>query len=215
MRLPARAALCAEVCRLAQMMPAASRQQFPACTHAAGFCRRRPKSLRRSAQGHGRRRLPSAAVPLPDCQKSRFAKNNAQKVFARLFRKGGGVKGRSPWRVPQDAKSFAFIRIRKGDATARWAVASWETLSRGFPMRRLTPHLGNLLSANQFFDTLGRLLRIGRRRFLPAAIFLIDRREKYGIIKKIRRKHKEGGFRRRRGCAKPVCAGRQKGMTVI
>ena len=89
-----------------------------------------------------------------DCQKSRFAKNNAQKVFARLFRKGGGVKGRSPWRVPQDAKSFAFIRIRKGDATARWAVASWETLSRGFPMRRLTPHLCSLLFANQFFDTL-------------------------------------------------------------
>ena len=98
--------------------------------------------------------LTSASVPVSDCQKSRFAKNNAQKVFARLFRKGGGVKGRSPWRVPQDAKSFAFIRIRKGDATARWAVASWETLSRGFPMRRITPHLCNLLSANQFFDTL-------------------------------------------------------------
>ncbi|MFR1436484.1 MAG: hypothetical protein ACLSS9_14950, partial [Acutalibacteraceae bacterium] len=54
-------------------------------------------------------------------------------------------------RVPLDAKFFAFIRIRKGDAAARWAAASWETLSRGFPMRRDTPHLCNFLSVNQFF----------------------------------------------------------------
>ena len=96
-------------------------------------------------------------VRLSDCQKSRFAKNSAQKVFAGLFQKAADSKGRAFGRVPPDAKSFAFIRIRKGDATARWAVASWETLSRVFPMRRLTPHLVNLLSANQFFDTLGRL----------------------------------------------------------
>ena len=89
-----------------------------------------------------------------DCQKSRFAKNNAQKIFGRLLKKAVDSKGKAFGRVPPDAKSFAFIRIRKGDATARWAVASWETLSRGFPMRRLTPHLCNLLSANQFFDTL-------------------------------------------------------------
>ena len=90
----------------------------------------------------------------PDCQKSRFAKNSAQKVFGRLLKKAVDSKGKAFGRVPPDAKFFAFIRIRKGDATARWAVASWETLSRGFPMRRLTPHLCNLLSANQFFDTL-------------------------------------------------------------
>ena len=52
------------------------------------------------------------------------------------------------------SQGFAFIRIRKGDATARWAVASWETLSRGFPMRRNKPHLCNLLSASRFIDKL-------------------------------------------------------------
>ncbi len=114
-------------------------------------------------QNRIRKRTPGAAAPgVPGCQKSHFAKNSVQKVFARLFRKGGGVKGRSPWRVPQDAKSFSFIRIRKGDATARWAVASRETLSRGFPMRRITPHLCILLSANQFFDTLGRPAQLRR-----------------------------------------------------
>ena len=77
-----------------------------------------------------------------------------KKFSPAFFEKAADSKGRAFGRVPPDAKSFAFIRIRKGDATARWAVASWETLSRGFPMRRLTPHLCNLLSANQFFDTL-------------------------------------------------------------
>ena len=33
-------------------------------------------------------------------------------------------------------------------------------------MRRLTPHLGNLLSANQFFDTLGRPLSYDAAAFL-------------------------------------------------
>ena len=104
-----------------------------------------------------KREVHRSEPPVSDCQKSRFAKNSAQKVFAGLFQKAADSKGRAFGRVPQDAKSFAFIRIRKGDATARWAVASWETLSRGFPMRRLTPHLGNLLSANQFFYTLKRV----------------------------------------------------------
>ena len=81
----------------------------------------------------------------------------------------------SPRRVPQDAKFFAFIRIRKGDATAHRAVASWETLSRGFPMRRLTPHLCNLLSANQFFDTLPGPADIpqGRDAFGPPCPFVL------------------------------------------
>ena len=105
---------------------------------------------------------------MPVCRRSCFAKNRAQKVFAGLFQKAADSKGRAFGRVPTDAKSFAFIRIRKGDATARWAVASWETLSRGFPMRRLTPHLCNLLSANQFFDTLKRPSRFtAGRAFLP------------------------------------------------
>ena len=50
--------------------------------------------------------------------------------------RGSYASSSTPARVPQDAKSLAFIRIRKGDETARWAVSSWETLSRGFPMRR-------------------------------------------------------------------------------
>ena len=91
--------------------------------------------------------------------KKSFCGKMISEVFAGLFQKAADSKGRAFGRVPPDAKSFAFIRIRKGDATARWAVASWETLSRGFPMRRLTPHLVNLLSANQFFDTLRRLCR--------------------------------------------------------
>ena len=33
-------------------------------------------------------------------------------------------KGKAFGRVPTGAKSFAFIRIRKGDTTARWAVVS-------------------------------------------------------------------------------------------
>ena len=72
------------------------------------------------------------------------------------MKKAVDSKGKAFGRVPLDAKFFAFIRIRKGDATARWAAASWETLSRGFPMRRSKPHLCNLLSVNQFFYTLRR-----------------------------------------------------------
>ena len=34
------------------------------------------------------------------------------------------------------SQGFAFLKIRKGDAAARWAAASRETLSRDFPMRR-------------------------------------------------------------------------------
>ena len=94
-------------------------------------------------------------MPAPQAVKKVVSqKNRVQKFWAAFFEKAADSKGRAFGRVPPDAKSFAFIRIRKGDATARWAVASWETLSRGFPMRRLTPHFCNLLSANQFFDTL-------------------------------------------------------------
>ena len=136
------------------------------------------------------------------------------KRFAGLF-KGRGVEGRRPSSPSAEGERPDSSKDQEGSLNRPGTVQAWETLSRGFPMRCLTPHLCNLLSANQFFDTLGRLLRIGRRRFLPAAIFLIDRREKYGIIKKIRRKHKEGSLRRQRGSAKPVCAGQQKGMTVL
>ena len=41
-----------------------------------------------------------------DCQKSRFAKNSAQKVFARLFQKAVGCRGKALARVPQDTKSL-------------------------------------------------------------------------------------------------------------
>ena len=68
--------------------------------------------------------------------KKSFCGKMISEVFAGLFQKAADSKGRAFGRVPQDAKSSAFIKIRKGDAAARWAAASRETLSRGFPMRR-------------------------------------------------------------------------------
>ena len=131
------------------------RNNLPHETHGCCLSNGTVAALSREGMFCASRKTPEESTKcFPDCQKSRFAKNSAQKVFAGLFQKAADSKGRAFGRVPPDAKSFAFIRIRKGDATARWAVASWETLSRGFPMRRLTPHLGNLLPANQFFDTL-------------------------------------------------------------
>ena len=68
--------------------------------------------------------------------KKSFCGKMISEVFAGLFQKAADSKGRAFGRVPQDAKSSAFIKIRKGDAAARWAAASRETLSRGFLMRR-------------------------------------------------------------------------------
>ena len=68
--------------------------------------------------------------------KKSFCGKMISEVFAGLFQKAADSKGRAFGRVPQDAKSSAFIKIRKGDAAARWVAASRETLSRGFPMRR-------------------------------------------------------------------------------
>ena len=68
--------------------------------------------------------------------KKSFCGKMISEVFAGLFQKAADSKGRAFGRVPQDAKSSAFIKIRKGDAAARWVAASRETLSRDFPMRR-------------------------------------------------------------------------------
>ena len=75
----------------------------------------------------GRRRK-----PLP---KKSFCGKTTQKVFAFAT----GEAACPPMTEPGTARGsqgFAFIKIRKGDAAARWAAASRETLSRGFPMRR-------------------------------------------------------------------------------
>ncbi len=119
------------------------------------------ENFRFSCAGMGGRRLttrPPQTVKKVVSQKIMHKKFSGRTRTAKPSwnQKAVDSKGKAFGRVPPDAKFFAFIRIRKGDATARWAVVSWETLSRGFPMRRLTPHLGNLLPANQFFDTLGR-----------------------------------------------------------
>ena len=68
--------------------------------------------------------------------KKSFCGKMISEVFAGLFQKAADSKGRAFGRVPQDAKSSAFIKIRKGDAAARWVAASRETISRDFPMRR-------------------------------------------------------------------------------
>ena len=113
--------------------------------------------------GKGQRepaRFPCGQAKRPGCSRASLLVekvNSVYKKFSAAFsKKAAGWRGGAPPRLPQKAKGPTVQRIRKGDATARWAVASWETLSRGFPMRRLTPHLCILLSANQFFDTLKR-----------------------------------------------------------
>ena len=48
------------------------------------------------------------------CRKTYFADQSAQKSFGQAFSKACGVKGRSPCRTPQSAKSFILTEDQEG-----------------------------------------------------------------------------------------------------
>ena len=110
-----------------------------------------------------------------------------QRARAAIFQKAADSKGRAFGRASQGAKSSAFIRIRKGDAAARWAVASWETLSRGFPMRRLTPHK-SCTTPKREPSTLVQACNAKRiqhlNRFIPALHLLLAKALFHGTIRR-------------------------------
>ena len=85
------------------------------------------------------------------------------------------------------SQGLAFIRIRKGDAAARWAAASWETLSRGFPMRRLTPHK-SCTTPKREPSTLVQACNAKRiqhlNRFIPALHLLLAKALFHGTIRR-------------------------------
>ena len=57
------------------------------------------------------------------------------KSFRPPFSKGGGVEGRRPRRVPQDAKLPCLLKAQEGRKTSRRDVFRWGTLAGGSPRR--------------------------------------------------------------------------------
>ena len=84
------------------------------------------------------------------CRKSPFEKNSAQKVFARLFQKGGGVWGKAPV-VLRRGRNFSLRRAQEGRKTSRWDVLRWGTLAVYSTMTKVTDRAKTKVTEN---DTL-------------------------------------------------------------